>query len=181
MFVALATGKADEFKLHAPGRQEIHPGLSGARSLGAHGGLAENPQPLRTQVFQGCIEVIHIEGQVVPAKITVARQRLDLAIDFVLEDFKVAAVFASQQPQVPDFSSCIHVQVSQHPVAVGILDTAEGINQLATDHVHEKSRGRLDIRHGEAYVIGTPEPGDASLFRFETDWLCWIFAHGIQR
>ena len=70
--VRLAMRKAHQFKLHAPGAQEVNPALAFARRA-ARGGLAEHAKAFGSKVLERRIHVVNIKGDVMATDVAVAR------------------------------------------------------------------------------------------------------------
>src|SRR3954463_7901999 len=49
----------------------------------------------------------------------------------------------------------MHVEVLTHPLPVVVLNRAQRVEVLATQHVHEESSGLFDVGDGDADVVKT--------------------------
>src|ERR1700754_1234212 len=56
--IGLAFGRRNQFELHAPRGEEVHPRLARGRALCHHGGLAKNGKAFRTQICDGLIDIV---------------------------------------------------------------------------------------------------------------------------
>src|SRR4029077_11657840 len=81
---SFAARVGDELELHAPRGQEVHPALALARPF-ARGRLAEHLHAASPHVAAGCVEIVDVQGDVMPAVVAVARQHLALVRCRVLE------------------------------------------------------------------------------------------------
>ncbi len=91
-------GEADQFELHAPRAQKVHPALTLA-GVSARGRFSEYLDPFGVQILHRGIDVVHVEREVMPADIAVARwPRLPVG-GLVLEHLEVGAGAAAVEPQ----------------------------------------------------------------------------------
>src|SRR5262249_10149721 len=71
LLVAFAAGEAHQLTLHAPGGEEIDPGLAGIGPGGANRRLAHDTHAMRLEMRQRGLKIVNIEGEVMAAHIAV--------------------------------------------------------------------------------------------------------------
>ena len=157
-FVGLAVGEADQFQLHAPGAEEVDPGLAFAGILGERR-LAQDADIVLSEIIEGGVHVVHVESQVVAADVGVLRLGGVLVGGLVFENLEVGAVGAAQEFQAAHDGTGVDVEVLLHPIAFRVLEGAQVIERLAAQHVDEKINRLVQVGHGETDVVGAAQAG----------------------
>ena len=139
--IGFALREADQFALHAPRRQKVHPGLPGTGPGLAGLGFAQDLNAMVAQVFACCLAVVDIKGQVVTANICVTGYGT-LVRSGVLEQFDVRAVGASQITQATQYGAWVDVQVLLHPIIIA-LQWAQSVDGLSAEYIAKEIHGLL--------------------------------------
>src|ERR1035438_10438081 len=95
----LAPGVRDELELHAPRGQEGDPALALARPA-ARGGITEDLDTLGAQIVHRGVDVVDVEGDMMPAVIAVPRHGQGLVGRGVLEDLEYRLSAAAEEMQL---------------------------------------------------------------------------------
>ena len=141
--------------MHPPRAPEVDPPLTGTGTA-SDGWFAHDLDALLPQVAQRSVEIIHVEGDVVSADVAVARLRRSAICGFVLEDLEIGSERTAVEPQFADDGAGVHSEVSRHPVVVS-FEWALRVDTFAADHIHEEVLGLIDVRHGEADMLGAAQ------------------------
>lgn len=155
--VKLSVGEAHEFELHAPRCTEIDPRLA-KTVTGALRRFAHDFDIVRSEMFESRIEVVNIEGDMVPTNVTVARKRALTVDRFVLKHLKVRTKPTPIEAEFAHDRARVHSKVGHHPLIIA-FEGSERVDPFATDNVHEEALGLINIRHSYADVLDSSEPG----------------------
>src|SRR5690606_15129636 len=106
------------------------------------------------------IDVVDIECQMVAADVAVAGLAAVLIRCGIFEDLEIRSVAAAQESEPLHYRARMDVEMLLHPVAIG-LERAALVERLAADDVDEECSRFVQIRHGEADMVGAGEPRHA--------------------
>lgn len=165
LFILLAVGKADQFKLHSPWSKKVDPHLPGVWSSGPERRLAQKPNAILLQVIERNLEIVNIEGKMMASDIAVFRKNEVLIRRLVLEDLEVRAMLTPEKTQPSHNCTRMDVKMRLHPVVLGLKGTKLK-DELAADHVHKKAGGLLQVRHGEADMLRSSQTRYSLASRF---------------
>ncbi len=149
--VELAVGKAHEFELHAPRCAEIDPRLP-KTVTGALRRFAHDFDIVRPEMLESRIEVVNIEGDMVPTNVTVARIGALTVGRLVLKHLKVRAKPTPIEAEFTHDRARVHSEVGLHPLIL-VFEGSERVDPFATDSVHEEAFGLINIGHSYANVL----------------------------
>jgi hypothetical protein len=108
----------------------------------------------------GNVEIVDVQGDVVPPDVAVARHFGPLVGCRVVEHLEHRLVPAPEEAVLRDGRPRVHVEVLRHPVAV-VAERSERIEVVAAEHVDEEGRGLVEVGNGEPHVVETAQPGQA--------------------
>lgn len=154
---SFAIGVGDEFKLHPPRCEEIHPVLPFTRVL-TRGGITQHGHSLLSQIGNRSVHVGHVERNMVATHIAVARDIGLLIRGLVLKNLEYRLAAESEEVQFPHHRTWVHIEVLSHPVGILMLVGAECVHVFTAQNVDEEAVRLCQVRHCDSDVI---EPRDA--------------------
>lgn len=157
LLVGLSAGEAHELELHAPRRAEVEPALPG-RGAGAGDRLAHDLHPVRAQVRDGGLQVIDVEGEVMPADVAVARLRCLAVGAVVLEQLDVAAAAEPIEADLADHGARMDTELDRHPIVVVRPLGAERVDVHGAQDVDQEPLGLVEVGNREPDVV---DPADS--------------------
>ena len=156
LFVTLSIRKADELKLHSPGREKVNPGLSGIWPNRPYCRRTQEPDAFLGKVGNCRIEIINIESQMMAAYIAVPRLNQVLIGSLVLKYLEIRPVLAAKEPQPAHNCARVNVEMLLHPI-IGSLKGAKFEHVLAANYIHKKICRLRQVRNCEADVFCSSE------------------------
>jgi hypothetical protein len=112
------------------------------------------------QIVQGSVDIVDIEGEMMPADVAVAGLAPVLIGRSVFEYLEVRAVPAAQEFQPLHDGARMHVERRLHPISIR-RERAELVERFASDDVHEEIHRLVQVRNRKADMFRAPQARQA--------------------